>query len=266
MENMPILMEEKDLSIHREPTLVLEEAKKAAKALAQVIAGKKKPVIINNEQYLEFEDWMTVARFYEITAKVISTSPISFGDVQGFEARAVAILVRTGEEISAAEAMCLNDETNWKNRPLFMLRSMCQTRACAKALRNVLAWVVVLAGYKPTPAEEMEGVGQTKSSISMPQEKKANGDQSKEKGEIIVSLVDSVSQSSGKKKDGEDWIKYAICIGDKKYSTFSKTFAEEAKQACHSAVKVRIEYKETKFGPEILHLQIEEPSEPGSEG
>ena len=33
---------------------------------------------------------------------------------------------------------------------------MAQTRACAKALRNVLAWVVVLAGYAPTPAEEMD--------------------------------------------------------------------------------------------------------------
>ena len=32
-----------------------------------------------------------------------------------------------------------------------------RARACAKALRNVLAWVVVLAGDKPTPAEEMTG-------------------------------------------------------------------------------------------------------------
>lgn len=39
--------------------------------------------------------------------------------------------------------------------PMFQLRSMAQTRAGAKALRNALAWVVVLAGYKPTPAEEM---------------------------------------------------------------------------------------------------------------
>ena len=42
--------------------------------------------------------------------------------------------------------------------PLFQLRSMAQTRAAAKALRNALAWVVVLAGYKPTPAEEMDSV------------------------------------------------------------------------------------------------------------
>lgn len=41
--------------------------------------------------------------------------------------------------------------------PSFQLRSMAQTRAGAKALRNALAWVVVLAGYRPTPAEELPG-------------------------------------------------------------------------------------------------------------
>ena len=39
--------------------------------------------------------------------------------------------------------------------PMFQLASMAQTRACAKALRNTLAWVAVLAGYAATPAEEM---------------------------------------------------------------------------------------------------------------
>ena len=41
--------------------------------------------------------------------------------------------------------------------PMFQLASMAQTRASAKVLRNILAWVVVLAGYQPTPAEEMTG-------------------------------------------------------------------------------------------------------------
>ena len=35
---------------------------------------------------------------------------------------------------------------------------MAQTRAGAKAFRNRLAWVAVLAGYRPTPAEEMVDV------------------------------------------------------------------------------------------------------------
>ncbi len=42
--------------------------------------------------------------------------------------------------------------------PTFQLRSMAQTRACAKALRNVLSWVAVLGGYGTTPAEELDDI------------------------------------------------------------------------------------------------------------
>ena len=144
-----------DLVLARAPLDVLAEARRAAAALKDVIDAKPRPVKFNGETYLEFEDWLTCARFYGVAVKVASTSPVEFGTARGFEARAVALLVSTGQEVSAAEAMCLNDEPNWKNKPLFQIRSMAQTRACAKALRNVLAWVVVLAGYRPTPAEEM---------------------------------------------------------------------------------------------------------------
>ena len=52
--------------------------------------------------------------------------------------------------------------------PLFQLRSMAQTRAAAKALRNALAWVVVLAGYRPTPAEEMDGMIEGARRVAIP--------------------------------------------------------------------------------------------------
>ncbi len=42
--------------------------------------------------------------------------------------------------------------------PSFQLRSMAQTRAIAKAHSNIFRWVVTLAGYKATPAEEMDGM------------------------------------------------------------------------------------------------------------
>ena len=140
------------------PEEVLQEAQRAARALKDVISKKEKPVKFNGEQYLEFEDWQMMAKFYGISSKVESSRYVEFGDVKGFEARAVVIRASDGQELSAAEAMCLNDERNWNNKPLFQLKSMAQTRACAKALRTVLAWVVVLAGYKPTPAEEMSEV------------------------------------------------------------------------------------------------------------
>jgi hypothetical protein len=161
------------LSVERDPAVVLAEARKAALALKDVIESKKDKVVLNGKTYLTYEDWQTVGRFYGISAKVVSSTHVQYGEVSGFEARAVAILSSNGVEVSAAEAMCLNDEDKWGMRskyewvngkktkvgeiptPLYQLKSMAQTRACAKALRNVLAFVPVLAGYQPTPAEEM---------------------------------------------------------------------------------------------------------------
>jgi hypothetical protein len=127
--------------------------------LMAIVSKKEKPVIINDEIYLEYEDWQMLGRFYKVSAGATSTRHVEFGEVQGFEATAEALLVVNGQSIriSAAEGMCLNDEWRWQDKPLFQLKSMAQTRACAKVLRNVLAWVVVLAGYKPTPAEELDG-------------------------------------------------------------------------------------------------------------
>jgi hypothetical protein len=179
-----------DISVSRAPAVVLEEARKAAVALKDVLDKKPKKVMMNNEQYLEYEDWQTVARFYGITAKVESTQFVDYGAAKGFLARALAIRA-DGMVVSAAEAMCLNDEDKWHSRPkyefqdvlvdgkkvwdderkryksnkvkvgdepvpLYQLMSMAQTRACAKVLRNVVSWVVVLAGYKGTPAEEID--------------------------------------------------------------------------------------------------------------
>lgn len=145
------------MTVSRPPEVVLEEARKAAKALSDVIANKKKKVVFNGEQYLEFEDWQTVGRFYGLSAKISRTTYVEFGEVRGFEAFA-DVIDGSGRVVSSAEAMCLSDEQNWRSKPLFQLRSMAQTRACAKAFRNALAWVVVLAGYRPTPAEEMSEV------------------------------------------------------------------------------------------------------------
>ena len=148
------------LAIHRSPDEVLEEATRAAKALHDVIESKRSRLVLNGKTYLQFEDWQTLGRFYGVTAVCRVTKYVQFGEdefmTRGFEATAEALLVGTNQIISSAEAICLDDESNWNGKPLFQLKSMAQTRACAKALRNILAWVVVLAGYAPTPAEEMD--------------------------------------------------------------------------------------------------------------
>jgi hypothetical protein len=147
------------LIVSRDPDVVLEEARRAATALTKVIEGKKKKVQFNGETYLENEDWLTVARFYGVTSRIKETRYVELGDdefkAHGYEAIAEAYLVGSDQVISTSESMCLNDEATWARKPLFQLRSMAQTRASSRVLRQVFGWVVVLAGYKATPAEEM---------------------------------------------------------------------------------------------------------------
>jgi hypothetical protein len=240
------------MELSRKPSEVLSQAKEAATALKGVIAGKAKPVIIQGEQYLEFEDWQTVGRFYGVTAKVVSTAPIDLGGVQGFEARAVVLRNADGMELSAADSMCLNDEANWKNRPLFMLRSMAQTRACAKALRNVLAWVVVLAGYRPTPAEEMQGVGEKKPPLQDPQ-KKANGQAAPAPGFLTSPIlkaetVEYAKKDKAGKPTGDKGKFYKITVHDENgnessLSSFSDTLFLEAQKEAGTNDMVKIGWK-----------------------
>jgi len=195
-----------DMTLVGRPADILAEAKEAADRLMEVV--QKAGLAINfggKKDHIEFEAWQTVGKFYGMTVKCVDTRFVTYGTAQGFESTSV-VIDRYGNEISRAEAMCLNDEDKWKSKskysylyvlkdgtkqegepedkkqiewvpnpkkpgknmpnkervkvgdeavPLFQLKSMAQTRSNAKALRNVLAWVVVLAGFSPTPAEEV---------------------------------------------------------------------------------------------------------------
>ena len=150
---MAVIEPPHDLAV--DPEVALASAQKAAKALLKVVSQKRQ-IIINGKHYLTFEDWQTIGRFYGITVGVESTTRFD----EGYEARAV-VYNRAAAVISAAEGICTRSERKWKNRDEYALKSMAQTRACAKALRNVLAWVAVLAGFEGTPAEELNSVGST---------------------------------------------------------------------------------------------------------
>ena len=162
------------LTLVKAPEAVLAEAKKAAVALTTVLDARPRKVILGGERYLEYEDWSTVGRFYGASCPVFDVRYVEYmgGQVAGFSARA-RVTDASGATVSEAEADCLNDEPKWRGRPkyqtkkgvkvqigeepvpLYQLKSMAQTRAAAKALRMAFAWVVVLAGYRPTPAEEV---------------------------------------------------------------------------------------------------------------
>ena len=137
------------------PTEIVAGAKVGAQALTAIIQQKPKKVIINGEQYIEFEDWQTVGQFFGVGVRTGDAEPVQINGIDGAKASAELIHLASGNIIGGAEAYCMRDEQKWQNKPWYQLASMAQTRAGAKALRNRFAWVVVLAGFKTTPAEEM---------------------------------------------------------------------------------------------------------------
>ena len=168
MEALVPVLEQGTTSVN--PAEYLEKAADQARALEQVIKQSKKKVIIHGKQYLTFENWQMLGAFFGYTVSANRTAPIRVGEAQGWEAHAI-VLDRNGMVVSEADSMCLNDESKWASSPQFHLRSMSQTRACAKALRNCCSHVVELAGYECTPAEEMDGVVVSSPQRQMPQRK-----------------------------------------------------------------------------------------------
>lgn len=109
------------------------------------------------KDHLDYEAWQTVGKYYSYTVKTGEAEYVEQGDIWGFRAKATVINEQTGVEVGGAEAYCMSDEAKWKSKPRFQLASMAQTRAGSKALRQILGFVVALAGYSPTPSEEMTG-------------------------------------------------------------------------------------------------------------
>lgn len=160
-----------ELSIFEEqsPKDLLLRAKGAAMALEEVIkSNSKAPMIFNGKRYLEYSHWQTIATFYHVTVATKEAEYVKIGETEGFRARAEVIDQGTGLVVGTGDAYCMRDEVNWKSKPLFQLASMAQTRAGCKALSNKYRYVAIVAGYDPTPGEEVQDM---KSDIAMPKEK-----------------------------------------------------------------------------------------------
>jgi len=132
------------------PSLFMERATGVATVLTDVLKKRQLVKRIGNREYVLLEGWTLLGSLLGVFAQVEWTRPIE----TGWEARAV-VRTMSGAVVGSAEAMCSRNEKTWSTRDEYAIRSMSQTRALAKALRMPLGFIVELAGYAATPAEEM---------------------------------------------------------------------------------------------------------------
>ncbi len=142
------------------PAEVVQRAAVVATALADLVRRQNLIVRIGQSDHVRVEGWTLLGSMLGVFPVVTWTRPVVVlrpdepAQNLGWEAR-VEARTRAGEVVGAAESECLRTERTWASRDDYALRSMAQTRAVSKALRLPLGFVMQLAGFNPTPAEEM---------------------------------------------------------------------------------------------------------------
>lgn len=168
-----------------DPVEIVVRASKVAQALKSVIVQQRLFKNINGRDHVLVEGWTTLgsmlgvvpivqwsrriepATKYDVEVihyewvtengrKLKREKGRSSYTVDGYDWEArVEARTMDGRTVGGAEAMCSRKEHTWSRRDDYALRSMAQTRATSKALRGPLGFIVSLAGYAATPAEEM---------------------------------------------------------------------------------------------------------------
>lgn len=159
---------------------LVQGAREMAEALADVIERQRLTVGIQGRKYVKVEGWTTLGVMLGVVPREVGTV-----ESNGIYTATVE-LVRIVDQgvISRASAECGSDDELdrygkpvWANRPRYARRSMAQTRATGKACRLAFSWIMALAGYEPTPAEEMPDTRQDEpKTTEKPVEKLAAGD------------------------------------------------------------------------------------------
>lgn len=130
----------------------IEVATKVAASLKNVIQSQDLAVKIGQSEYVTAEGWEVLGTMLGCTPYVESVEEIPTDHKAKFMYKAT-VSIRQGDTIlSRASAMAERNNMQ-KDRP--SVYSMAQTRALGKAYRMALSWIVKMADYEPTPAEEM---------------------------------------------------------------------------------------------------------------
>jgi hypothetical protein len=143
------------------PSEMIEMATARANALAGVVDTQELYVMIQGKKYLKAEAWQTVAALNVCHFETQWTKPIRNADedeITGYLAK-VNLVDQQGNIRGSGIMPCGYDDFPCRGKTGTprdrAAMSAAQTWAGSKAARATFAWVVTLAGYEPTPADEM---------------------------------------------------------------------------------------------------------------
>jgi hypothetical protein len=139
----------------------IEQARTVARELAKVVEECGLYVVLRGGQrHVRVEGWLTLGAMLGLTAREVSCT-----ESDGVYTAVVEVVNSRGHVLARASAECgAPDEVDragrpvWSERPRYARRGMAVTRATSRALRMALGWIMPLAGYSGTPAEDVEPI------------------------------------------------------------------------------------------------------------
>ena len=148
----------------------VEELAYIAKQLQDFVDKRDLSVNIAGKRYVLLEGWQFVASLTQLTPIVVRVQDLSTENVvklpDGTEKKVkeirwlaeVEVIDKNGNVVSRGFAIASSSESKRRGQDEYAILSMAQTRAISKALRNKFGWIMKLAGYEATPAEEAEAI------------------------------------------------------------------------------------------------------------
>jgi hypothetical protein len=159
---------------------LVQGAREMANALADVIERQKLATVIHGRKHVNVEGWTTLGIMLGVVPREVSTvetDGVYTATVELVRVVDQGVISRASAECGSADELDRYGKPIWANRPRYARRSMAQTRATGKACRLAFSWIMALAGYEPTPAEEMPDTRQDETVITeKPAEKLAAND------------------------------------------------------------------------------------------
>ena len=135
----------------------LESIQKVAQGMLDFIKQTKLSIPIQNKQYIQVDGWQFLSISLNLTPIITELQNLS--NESEFKYQAKCELKNAANElVSVGFGICSNKEMKKRQFDEYAICSMAQTRAIGRAYRNRFGFIAKVAGFEPTPLEEMDEV------------------------------------------------------------------------------------------------------------
>lgn len=133
------------------PSQMADQIAQMANVLSDIIEKQTMFQMFGKKKYVKVDGWCTLGTMLGILPSESEVKEYK----NGWYAKVDLVNKNSGITVGSASAICTRDETGRKDSPEYAIRSMAITRATGKAYRLAFSWIMNMAGYESTPAEEM---------------------------------------------------------------------------------------------------------------